>query len=69
MKMLARIARIQEQLTQSWAVLATMTPADYLKFRDKLGQSSGFQSLAVSLSGIPFGQQERGAGARVRQRA
>lgn len=44
MKMLARIARIQEQLTQSWAVLATMTPSDYLRFRDKLGQSSGFQS-------------------------
>ncbi|MGY6662886.1 MAG: tryptophan 2,3-dioxygenase [Glycocaulis sp.] len=44
MKMLARIARIQEQLTQSWAVLSTMTPSDYLKFRDQLGQSSGFQS-------------------------
>lgn len=43
-KMLSRIARIQEQLTQSWAILATMTPADYLKFRDRLGQSSGFQS-------------------------
>ncbi len=42
--MLSRIARIQEQLTQSWSILATMTPADYLKFRDKLGQSSGFQS-------------------------
>ena len=45
MKMLARIARIQEQLTQSWAVLSTMTPSDYLKFRDRLGQSSGFQSF------------------------
>ena len=44
MKMLARIARIQEQLTQSWSVLATMTPADYLRFRDQLGHSSGFQS-------------------------
>jgi len=44
MKMLARVARIQEQLTQSWSVLATMTPADYLRFRDALGQSSGFQS-------------------------
>lgn len=44
MKMLARIARIQDQLTQSWAVLATMTPSDYLRFRDKLGHSSGFQS-------------------------
>lgn len=44
MKMLARIARVQENLTQSWSVLATMTPSDYLSFRDKLGQSSGFQS-------------------------
>jgi tryptophan 2,3-dioxygenase len=44
MKMLARIARIQENMTQSWSVLATMTPSDYLSFRDKLGQSSGFQS-------------------------
>mgnify|MGYP006277509677 FL=1 len=44
MKMLARIARVQEQLTQSWAIMATMTPADYLRFRDSLGQSSGFQS-------------------------
>jgi len=44
MKMIARIARIQEQLTQSWNVLSTMTPMDYLSFRDTLGQSSGFQS-------------------------
>lgn len=43
-KMLSRVARIQEQLTQSWSILATMTPTDYLKFRDSLGQSSGFQS-------------------------
>jgi tryptophan 2,3-dioxygenase len=44
-KMLSRVARIQAQLTQSWSVLATMTPADYLSFRDALGQSSGFQSF------------------------
>jgi tryptophan 2,3-dioxygenase len=44
LKMLARFARIQEQLSQSWAILATMTPSDYLRFRDKLGHSSGFQS-------------------------
>ena len=43
-KMLARVAAIQTQLIQSWSVLSTMTPADYLKFRDKLGQASGFQS-------------------------
>lgn len=44
-KMLSRVARIQAQLTHSWSVLATMTPADYLSFRDALGQSSGFQSF------------------------
>lgn len=43
-KMLARVSRIQVQLTESWAVLATMTPADYSSFRNSLGQSSGFQS-------------------------
>ena len=43
-KMLSRVARIQAQLIQSWDVLGTMTPADYMRFRDSLGQSSGFQS-------------------------
>ncbi|KEA65500.1 Tryptophan 2,3-dioxygenase [Marinobacterium lacunae] len=43
-KMLSRVARIQEQLIQAWEVLVTMTPSDYASFRDKLGQSSGFQS-------------------------
>ncbi|NNC76517.1 MAG: tryptophan 2,3-dioxygenase [Woeseiaceae bacterium] len=44
-KMLSRVSRIQNQLRQSWSVLSTMTPADYLEFRDDLGQSSGFQSF------------------------
>ena len=43
-KMLSRIARIQTQLLQSWDVLATMTPFDYERFRDRLGKSSGLQS-------------------------
>jgi tryptophan 2,3-dioxygenase len=43
-KMLTRVSRIQAQLTQSWEVLATMTPADYSAFRNQLGKSSGFQS-------------------------
>ncbi len=42
--MLARVSRIQSQLIQSWDVLSTLTPADYMKFRDLLGHSSGFQS-------------------------
>ncbi len=43
-KMLARVARIFEQLNSAWDVLRTMTPSEYSLFRDSLGQSSGFQS-------------------------
>ena len=43
-KHLARVSRIQAVMTQAWDILATMTPADYLCFRDGLGTSSGFQS-------------------------
>ena len=43
-KMLARVARIFEQLNSAWDVLRTMTPSEYTQFRDDLGQSSGFQS-------------------------
>lgn len=45
LKKLARVKRIQDQLFNEWAVLETMTPHEYLKFRDSLGPSSGFQSL------------------------
>lgn len=43
-KVFARVKLILTQLTQSWAILSTMTPVDYLKFRDSLGPASGFQS-------------------------
>ena len=48
-KMLARVARIMEQLNSAWDVLRTMTPSDYTTFRDALGQSSGFQSWQYRL--------------------
>ncbi len=48
-KMLARNARIFEQLNNAWDVLRTMTPADYTTFRESLGQSSGFQSWQYRL--------------------
>ena len=44
MKMLTRVSRIFEQLNSAWDVLRTMTPSDYTRFREQLGQSSGFQS-------------------------
>jgi tryptophan 2,3-dioxygenase len=43
-KALARVSRIQAVMTLSWDVLSTLTPVDYLAFRDVLGTSSGFQS-------------------------
>ncbi len=44
MKNLDRIKAIQRQLIAAWETLLTMTPADYMTFRDALGSSSGFQS-------------------------
>jgi tryptophan 2,3-dioxygenase len=44
-KMLARVARIMEQLVHAWDVLATMTPPEYTAIRPFLGVSSGFQSF------------------------
>ena len=43
-KVISRIKQILNHLTQSWSILSTLTPADYCKFRDSLGHSSGFQS-------------------------
>ena len=43
-KVISRVKQIVRQLTQSWDILSTLTPVDYLKFRDRLGHSSGFQS-------------------------
>ena len=57
-KMLSRVARTQTQLIQSWDVLATMTPADYMRFRDALGQSSGFQSWQYRLLEFMLGNKD-----------
>ncbi|WP_413376787.1 tryptophan 2,3-dioxygenase [Alkalihalobacillus sp. 1P02AB] len=43
-KRLARVSKIQSQIIQAWDVLSTLTPAEYMEFRDSLGQASGFQS-------------------------
>lgn len=44
-KVLARCKRVLDQLTAQWSVLETLTPSEYMEFRDILGPSSGFQSL------------------------
>ncbi|MEZ4390581.1 MAG: tryptophan 2,3-dioxygenase [Polyangiales bacterium] len=62
-KMLARVSRIMAQLLQSWDVLSTLTPSDYMTFRDKLGQASGFQSYQYRMIEFALGNKN-GAMAR-----
>ena len=58
-KVIARVKLILTQLTQSWSILSTMTPVDYLKFRDKLGPASGFQSYAYRKLEFLLGNKNR----------
>ncbi|HYD55364.1 MAG TPA: tryptophan 2,3-dioxygenase family protein [Burkholderiales bacterium] len=43
-KILARVKQIQRQLFEQWAVLETLTPSEYVRFRGLLGPASGLQS-------------------------
>ena len=56
-KMLARISRVQTQLTATWDVLSTMTPAEYSAFRNALGRSSGFQSFQYRMLEFMLGNK------------
>lgn len=57
-KMLSRVSRIQQQLIQSWDVLSTLTPAEYMEFRGELGRSSGFQSYQNRLIEFSLGHKK-----------
>lgn len=57
-KMLARVARAQAQLIQSWDVLSTMTPHDYSQIRPHLGASSGFQSAQYRMMEFMLGGRD-----------
>jgi tryptophan 2,3-dioxygenase len=59
MKMLARVSRAQEQMSGAWEVLKTMTPADYLEFRDAFGRASGFQSWQYRSIEFLLGNRQR----------
>jgi tryptophan 2,3-dioxygenase len=58
-KGLARVKQIQRQLFEQWGVLATLTPSEYVKFRDVLGPASGFQSLQYRLIEFQLGNKNR----------
>jgi len=44
-KILARVKQVQRQLFEQWSVLETLTPSEYVEFRDVLGPASGLQSF------------------------
>ncbi|MBL4660959.1 MAG: tryptophan 2,3-dioxygenase [Alcanivoracaceae bacterium] len=44
-KILARVKQVQRQLFEQWGVLETLTPSEYVQFRDVFGSASGFQSV------------------------
>lgn len=56
-KMMARVARVQMNLIQSWEILSTMTPFDYSSFRAALGKSSGFQSYQYRMLEFRLGNK------------
>jgi tryptophan 2,3-dioxygenase len=60
-KMMARVARVQANLIQSWEILSTMTPFDYSSFRAALGKASGFQSFQYRMLEFRLGNKNRQA--------
>ena len=60
MKILARLKQVQRQLFEQWAVLETLTPAEYVQFRDVLGPASGFQSLQYRIVEFRLGNKNAG---------
>ncbi len=59
-KMFARCKRLFDNLIQAWNILTTMTPSEYVRFRDKLARSSGFQSYQYRAIEYLLGNKHRG---------
>jgi len=59
-KVIARCKAVLRQLTEQWAVLETLTPSEYLEFREVLGPSSGFQSLQYRIMEFLLGNKNAG---------
>ncbi|GAB3045993.1 tryptophan 2,3-dioxygenase [Sediminivirga luteola] len=60
LKSIARVKHIQRTLTEQWSVLATLTPSEYVEFRDFLGNASGFQSWQYRAVEFVLGNKNRG---------
>jgi tryptophan 2,3-dioxygenase len=56
-KIFARCKQVIAQLTAMWSVLETLTPSEYMEFREILGPSSGFQSLQYRIVEFRLGNK------------
>ncbi len=61
---LKRVTEVFNLMSQQWRVMETLTPQDFLSFRDRLGTSSGFESWQLRQIETILGleQQQREAG-------
>ncbi|MDA0239545.1 MAG: tryptophan 2,3-dioxygenase family protein [Proteobacteria bacterium] len=59
LKTIARVRSIQQIMIESWSALSSLTPVDYLSFRDQLGTSSGFQSPGYRKLEFALGQKDK----------
>ncbi len=59
LKTIARVRSIQQIMIDSWTALQSLTPVDYLSFRDRLGTSSGFQSPGYRKLEFALGQKDK----------
>ncbi len=59
-KVTSRCKRVLDQLTGQWSVLETLTPSEYMEFREVLGPSSGFQSLQYRTVEFLLGNKNAG---------
>ncbi len=57
-KIFARVGHIQRMLFEQWSELETMTPSEYLTFREALGRSSGFQSFQYRAIEFALGNKD-----------
>jgi tryptophan 2,3-dioxygenase len=57
-KVLARVKQVQQQMFHQWAVLETLTPTEYARFRHVFGQASGFQSVQFRMLEFLLGNKD-----------
>ncbi len=58
-KILARVKQVQRQLYEQWAVLETLTPSEYIQFRNVFGHASGFQSVQYRMVEFLLGNKNK----------